>query len=459
MTTQLRIFRSNGLEIPLPPGSHRSLEFSVQPIREAAQLARTIDGRLVDLGDAVFRRLEVSISARDQVPGALDNIWPGDALTIHSPERLSEAGGVLTLSREPVPGSILAHASDGSVIAEPEERTVNVPAAAYITYRPMLGVIVASANRSGVEGKAAVSWRMTAEEDGSIEIITAPEPGVISDPTVWAEASGGTVSEHTDADNQTWRIHEFTASGSLEITSAGRIQLLVAAGGGGGGHNKFSIFPGSGAGGGGLYVSFIDAKTGFHPIVVGAGGAPGNDGFSDTDVPNGKKGSSSLAFGIVADGGGEGHGLSTVFDSGMNGGSGSGSILNTLGAPGVGKPYFGHDGGGGFQGANGTTRAGGGGGGAGSPGGDGEIGVKGGDAGAGYDASEFFGAPRFVCCGSASGANTSSPGSTKGAAAVGGSDVGEDGAMNSGNAGGAGDPTSPQGGAGGSGIVAIRYKI
>ncbi|RKT35286.1 hypothetical protein BXY70_1319 [Roseovarius halotolerans] len=462
--TQLRIFRRNGLEIPFPPGSYRWADISTRPIPSASKTARTIDGRLISLGDPAFRQLEVTVSVSDQVAPALDNLWEGDELTIHSPDYKTEAGGVLTLSREPVPGTITAHAADGTVLASPESRTVNVPGAVYVRYRPIFGVkVTAPLDKRSTEGKARVSWTLVCEEDEAVEIVEPGEPGGTDPnplPDDLVEATGGVVTDYTDEEGLRWRLHEFLSSGLFTVSARGRVQALVAGAGGGGGHNNGGDLPGSGPGAGGLFLAEFDVEVGFHAVEIGAGGAPAVGGSSSTNVSNGSQGSASKFHGIEAPGGGGGRGVTTA-NGWPDGGSGAGQVRDIFGPVGLGKPYYGHGGGTGGQDGDSDKRATGGGGGAGSRGGNGAPGVKSGDAGTGVDMGWFFGEEsRILCAGAAGGENSSSPGAAAGQPATGGSLPGQNGAQNTGNAGGAcGGTSNPQGGAGASGIVAIRYRI
>ena len=65
MKTALRIFKG-GQEIPVPPGSHRFLDYEQTPIPEAADYARGLNGSVVPLKYAEMRRLGISISCSDQ---------------------------------------------------------------------------------------------------------------------------------------------------------------------------------------------------------------------------------------------------------------------------------------------------------------------------------------------------------------------------------------------------------
>ena len=106
-------------------------------------------------------------------------------------------------------------------------------------------------------------------------------------------ATGGVITTSGD-----YRIHTFTSSGTLTVTSApvgSTVEYLVVAGGGEGGLG--------GGGAGGMRTGTLSIITSAYPVTVGAGGA-GN-------------GSDSIFSTITSTGGGRG-GHVTV---GVNGGS------------------------------------------------------------------------------------------------------------------------------------------
>jgi hypothetical protein len=196
--TALRIFRNN-VEIPIPPGSSRFIDMSYEPIGEAYQAERAIDGTLLDLGYDGFDSYRISISCSDMNSPALAGIWPRNILTIYGTEDLVEPGPAVTLTREPVPGSVRACAADGRVIAEPEGRTLNVPGAVFFRYRPILNVMVTGFSTSGREKKADVRWSLSAEEvdaSASAGAVVAPEPETQSAEVVVSGQAvpGGTIT-------------------------------------------------------------------------------------------------------------------------------------------------------------------------------------------------------------------------------------------------------------------------
>ena len=104
---------------------------------------------------------------------------------------------------------------------------------------------------------------------------------------------GGSITEGSG-----FRMHVFTASDSFAVSADVTAAYVLLVGGGGG--CAWAQYHGGGGGAGGLVLgtNFIIA-AGSHAITVGAGGA-GSTGYG---VP-GSNGADTLAFGLVAKGGG-----------------------------------------------------------------------------------------------------------------------------------------------------------
>jgi hypothetical protein len=282
--------------------------------------------------------------------------------------------------------------------------------------------------------------------------------------------------------DQKYRIHAFKTVGQSNFTVEeavnAKIDVLIVAGGGGGGGRH-----GAGGGAGGLiFKEGYSVSPGNYSVSVGSGGA-GGDGSGGS----GFKGGDSAFDGLIANGGGAGHGAddsSGTQDGGSGGGTNSYSA-NTIGKAtqpsssgggfgkdggdtvyGSGSPYN-HAGGGGAgqKGRNGTMD---------SPGGGGEgqyygdiysdnFGENGYFAGGGGGGSHSPTPDAFVNSGGLGGGGDGgqTPYNTNTDSGGNGND-GEDGLANTGGGGGGGSTDSSSGGGGGdggSGIVLIRYPI
>jgi len=286
------------------------------------------------------------------------------------------------------------------------------------------------------------------------------------EPTV---ATGG--AEYTlSMDGVEWRVHSFTFSASLSVSSVGSlgtVDYLVVAGGGGGG----AYYSGGGGGAGGLLTSISGELSagGALPgsmseitntdylVTVGLGGA-GGTATGATSI--GQNGQNSLFNGIVATGGGGGGGGGYSALSGGSGGGGGGNG----GQAGTGSQ--GYDGGSGISAS--PNYGAGGGGGAGSAGQNGNNSISG-EAGIGL-ISSITGQSLYYSGGGGAGTHTGTNSTRTLGGLGGGGDGGFGGGNYSGlsgtaNTGGGGGGATYQsaagavGGSGGSGIVIIRYPI
>jgi hypothetical protein len=92
----------------------------------------------------------------------------------------------------------------------------------------------------------------------------------------WAVASGGTESTITDG-GKSWKVHKFTGNGTLTVSQAGQVEVLIV-GGGAGGHASFYGNAGD------VIRGVFDLPAAAHAITVGVGG---NDASGDaTGMPS-----------------------------------------------------------------------------------------------------------------------------------------------------------------------------
>ena len=254
-------------------------------------------------------------------------------------------------------------------------------------------------------------------------------------------ASGGTESQ----DGQ-FKVHKFTADGTLTVTQAGLIEYLVVGGGGSGGSSQNAA--GGGGGAGAFRTGQLQVPAGSYSITVGDGGAQsGTTGY-------GNDGSASVLHTITSAGGGGG-GYGAVAGR-ASPGNGSGGGTGYSGSGGSGGDY-GNDGG---AGGGGSGKYGAGGGGGASAAGAGGSTSAGGNGGAGT-ASLITGSSVTYAGG---GGGSTAYGGTAGTASGGGGAGGAENTNGSaatvntgGGGGGAGGVNATRGGAGGSGIVVVRY--
>lgn len=129
----------------VPLYSARGLKQSLSVIRAAQQLRRTINGALVDLSLAQFRKYSSTISCADRRAPAIDGVWPGQVLTVDCVAELSylTAGGAP--ARPVVSGSSYTEGD-------------------YTFYRPQLTMRVVTPQTEIDEWKASVGWKLDLEE-------------------------------------------------------------------------------------------------------------------------------------------------------------------------------------------------------------------------------------------------------------------------------------------------------
>lgn len=132
-------------EVGVSPYSARGLTQTLEPIAGSASMARTVNGSLMDISAPQFRKYTSQISCNDQLPPALDGVFPGMEMTIHCAAHLSyrTAGG-----------SPNRQVSSGSSRVEGE----------YTLYRPILVMRVTAFNTQEDEYGATVSWNLSLEE-------------------------------------------------------------------------------------------------------------------------------------------------------------------------------------------------------------------------------------------------------------------------------------------------------
>ena len=238
-------------------------------------------------------------------------------------------------------------------------------------------------------------------------------------------------------------VYQFTSSGTISVSTAGVVDVLII-GGGGGAASRWH----GGGGGAGAYVNISDVAVPIATLTVtiGAGGA-GGSGSGGTNNP-GSTGNPSVMSFIAAVGGGGGASYNTNGNAGGSGGGAGGSQLSTKTGGARSEPW-------GNVGGNQTNAAvadgaGAGGGGAGAAGGNNAVEYTGTGAAGGAGLSSTITGSSVGRAGGGGGGGT-----TAGSATDGGGSNGN-GTANTGGGGGGGNGASSNGGQGGSGIIIVR---
>jgi hypothetical protein len=129
--------------IGVAPYATRGLRMNLEPIPQAANLHRNVNGGFVDLGDPLFRLYRVTIECTDQRAPPFGGLWPGQAVTLECPMEMGQM--TLTSDRTAVSGS--TNTEEG------------------VTYfRPSLSCVVVSFSQGGAEYTPEVSWSLVLEE-------------------------------------------------------------------------------------------------------------------------------------------------------------------------------------------------------------------------------------------------------------------------------------------------------
>jgi hypothetical protein len=130
------------------PYSARGLRGTLTPIDMAKgidKLARTVNGKLIDISAPQMRRYQLQVSGNDQAPPALDGLWVGVPVTVNSHVELAylTTGGLPT--RPPVTGSVRVEGD-------------------YTYYAPQFSMMVVDWQIDREEWEQNVTWSLTLEE-------------------------------------------------------------------------------------------------------------------------------------------------------------------------------------------------------------------------------------------------------------------------------------------------------
>lgn len=124
----------------MPPYAIRGVVQSLEPIDGAGNLRRTVNGGLVDLSPAQFKKYRSTIRCDDMDSPAFDAVDVGDVLTISCAIELCyKTGG--SPQRSVVSGS--SRTADG-----------------FTFYRPQLSMMVVNKSQEFDEWGAAVNWQL-----------------------------------------------------------------------------------------------------------------------------------------------------------------------------------------------------------------------------------------------------------------------------------------------------------
>ena len=96
MTEQVTDLVVSGIDIP--NFALRGVKQQISPIDQSSRLERTVNGRLVDLSDPLFRKRKTVITGEDVEFPYLADVWPGQEVTITSIISASSSGSPISIN-------------------------------------------------------------------------------------------------------------------------------------------------------------------------------------------------------------------------------------------------------------------------------------------------------------------------------------------------------------------------
>lgn len=129
----------------ITPYSRRGIRQTLEPIPQAQQLRRNINGTLINLGQSGFQKYRTTLSCDDMDVPALDGIWPGETVTMDCIAELSYRTSGGSPSRTVVGGSSRVSGD-------------------FTFYRPQLTVMLTVPRVNIDEWNADTGWQMEFEE-------------------------------------------------------------------------------------------------------------------------------------------------------------------------------------------------------------------------------------------------------------------------------------------------------
>jgi hypothetical protein len=148
-TTPTEFDISLGTDAPhVNPYSARGLRGTLQPIEAArgnSLLARTVNGTLIDISAPQMRKYRLEVTGSDQAPPALDGLWVGMTVSVHSHVEI-------------------AYETSGGGPAHPAAPGSSRVEGGYTYYRPAFTMMVVDWRIEREEWEQAVSWSLSLEE-------------------------------------------------------------------------------------------------------------------------------------------------------------------------------------------------------------------------------------------------------------------------------------------------------
>jgi len=155
----------------LAPFSVRECTQTLAPISQGV-LRRTINGVLVCVGNKGHRKFESTITCKDKAPPAFDGLWKGTLLKVGCIQTMTHVVPAVIervqLEREGL--SLHLHEYGGKIWSAKmgKNREVKIPSTfpgGFLTYRPVLNMIVKNYFLETDEWGLSVGWQLELEEE------------------------------------------------------------------------------------------------------------------------------------------------------------------------------------------------------------------------------------------------------------------------------------------------------
>ena len=146
---------------PILPGSDFQISVDISPIAGASNLRHTVNGELVDMSRAVFRKYRISISGSGRRSPAISDLMPGANIQITAPEPIFISGA--DIGRQ-IAEKVGVKESGGQIAVGPTESFPVWTSIVGVGVRPIFECKVISVNVSYDEHRKDYSWSLEAEE-------------------------------------------------------------------------------------------------------------------------------------------------------------------------------------------------------------------------------------------------------------------------------------------------------
>jgi hypothetical protein len=124
----------------------RGLTQTLEAIGASKSQSRTVNGRLLDMSNPIFRKYLSKITCTDSTAPPIDNLWPGLTVTVHCAAELAYlTGNIGSPSRNEVSGS---SRTEGN----------------FTLYRPVLTMLIQDVNQHLAEWAGDIQWEISLEE-------------------------------------------------------------------------------------------------------------------------------------------------------------------------------------------------------------------------------------------------------------------------------------------------------